>query len=134
MSKQQRWLKRKAAILGAKKKQLKIFMGYILQLEGGNWYVGITKRGTERLYEHFCGLGAKWTKLHKPVSIHAISYIGDNEDSANVWEKNNTLEMMCQKGYKNVRGYQWCQLVLLQRPGALIRLLAKQFATSVVYG
>ena len=130
MNKQQRWLKRKLAIIIAKKKQLKIFMGYILQLENDNWYVGITERGTDRLYEHFCGLGAKWTKLHKPVTIHRVEYIGSNISSASAWEKKTTLEMMCQKGYKHVRGYQWCHIDMPQRPQELISILAKKLATE----
>ena len=132
MNKQRWFKKRRVAIICAKKNQLKIFMGYILQLENDNWYVGITARGTDRLYEHFCGLGAKWTKLHKPVSIHNVSYIGDNKCSASEWEKNTTLEMMCQKGYKKVRGYNWCHIVLQNRPDELIRKLAKELAENTL--
>ena len=105
-------------------------MGYILQLENDNWYVGITERGTDRLYEHFCGLGAKWTKLHKPITIHSMEYIGSNQSSASVWEKKTALEMMCQKGYKSVRGYQWCHIDMPQRPLELISILAKKLAAS----
>ena len=101
-------------------------MGYILQLENENWYVGITERGTDRLYEHFCGLGAKWTKLHKPVSIHRLDYIGSTKTEASEWEKQTTLELMHQKGYKNVRGYTWCQIALPQRPRELISKMATE--------
>ena len=132
MTKQQRWLKRRLAIIIAKKKQLKIFIGYILQLENDHWYVGITQRGTDRLYEHFCGLGAKWTKMHKPVAIHRVEYIGSNRSSASAWEKKNTLEMMCQKGYKNVRGDRWCHIDMPQRPRELIRILAKKLTRQML--
>jgi predicted GIY-YIG superfamily endonuclease len=128
LSKQQQWLKRRTAIIIAKKKQLKIFMGYILQLQNENWYVGITERGTDRLYEHFCGLGAKWTKLHKPVSIHRLDYIGSTKTEASEWEKQATLELMHRMGYKKVRGYTWCQLDMTQRPHELIRKMAIELA------
>ena len=114
----------------AKKKVLKIFTGYILQLENDNWYIGITFRGIERLYEHLCGLGAKWTKLHKPLTIHKIEYIGSDITSASSWEKETTLSYMEEKGYKKVRGYTWCHLDMKQRPRELIRRLAKKCATE----
>ena len=129
MNKRQ-WLRRKRAIILAKRKKLKIFFGYILELENDNWYVGITERGTERLYEHFCGLGAKWTKLHKPVRIHKVEYIGSDNNSAASWEEETTLLYMEQHGYKNVRGAGWCQINMPQRPRELIRRLAKKLATD----
>ena len=127
---QKQWLRRRRAIIQAKKRTLGIFLGYILELENDNWYVGITERGTERLYEHFSGLGAKWTKLHKPVRIHKVEYIGSDKNSAGRWEKETTLLFMQKKGYKKVRGFTWCQIEMQQRPGALIRRLAKQLATN----
>ena len=130
MNKQQ-WLRRKRAIIRAKKQTLEIFLGYILELENNHWYIGITERGTERLFEHFCNVGAKWTKLHKPVRIHKVEYIGSNNDSANRWEKETTLLYMERYGYKNVRGAGWCQINMPQRPQELIRRLAKKCATII---
>ena len=129
---QRRWLKRRTAIIAAKKRTLKIYMGYILQLENDKWYIGISKRGTDRLYEHYCSLGAKWTKLHHPVAIHKIEYIGSNMKSALAWEKETTIEMMFQMGYKNVRGSSWCSIVLPQRPHELICRLANKLATELI--
>ena len=107
-------------------------MGYILELKNGNWYVGITERGIDRLYEHFCGLGAKWTKLHKPVTIHSFEYIGSNMNDASAWEKHTTLEMMYSKGYKKVRGYTWCKLEIQQRPYELIRKMAIELTNMAI--
>ena len=117
-------------MITAKKKILKIFIGYILHLENDNWYVGITFRGVERLYEHFCGLGSKWTKLHKPVTIHKVEYIGSDIICASAWEKKTTLSYMEDKGYKKVRGAGWCHIDMSQRPQELIRRLAKKLATD----
>jgi predicted GIY-YIG superfamily endonuclease len=111
-------LQQRDAIIAAKKKQLQIFIGYILELENDNWYVGISSRGTTRLYEHFCGFGSKWTKKHKPIKVHTITYVGDR-NTASSWEKENTLSLMAEKGWKNVRGYTWCQLELTKRPLSL---------------
>ena len=121
--------KQRLARIIAKKKELKIYIGYILQLENDNWYVGITFRGIERLYEHFCGLGAKWTKLHKPVTIHKVEYIGSDISYASAWEKQTTLSYMEEKGYKKVRGAGWCHIDMPQRPQELIRRFAKKCAT-----
>ena len=122
-------LQRRDVIIAAKKKQLQIFIGYILQLEGDNWYVGISSRGTLRLYEHFCGFGSKWTKLHRPVKVHTITYVGDKQNAAR-WEKENTLSLMYQKGWENVRGYNWCQIQLPERPKALVSWAARKLATD----
>ena len=121
-------LQRRDAIIAAKKKQLQIFIGYIIELEDDNWYVGISSRGTYRLYEHFCGFGSKWTKLHRPLKVHTITYVGDRE-TAGRWEKENTLSLMYKKGWEKVRGYHWCHLVM-ERPKALVSWAARKLATD----
>ena len=123
-----KFLQRKEAIISAKKKQLQIFIGYILELEEDNWYVGISSRGTYRLYEHFCGFGAKWTKLHRPVKVHTITFVGNSSNAAR-WEKENTLSMMYLKGWEKVRGYNWCQIAL-KRPKAFVSWAAKKLAAD----
>ena len=120
-------LRRRDAIIAAKKKKLKIFIGYILELKGGNWYVGISERGTYRVYEHFCGFGSKWTKLHRPVKVHTITYVGNKQNAAR-WEKENTFQMMFQKGWEKVRGSHWCQIQLPERPKALVSWSATKLA------
>ena len=122
-------LQRRDAVMAAKKKQLQIFIGYIIQLTCGKWYVGISARGTTRLYEHFCGFGAKWTKKYKPVAVHTITYVGD-AINASLWEKENTLSLMAEKGWQNVRGYNWCQITMTKRPPLLERWAAKKLASS----
>ena len=123
-------LRRRDAIIAAKKKKLQIFIGYVLHLQNDNWYVGISARGTDRLYEHFCGMGAKWTKLHRPVEVHQITYVGDREKAIR-WERENTISLMAEKGWEKVRGAHFCHVVM-KRPDALVRWTAKKLATEFI--
>ena len=52
---------------------------YVLELEGGNYYVGMSHNLSQRLAQHFSGNGAKWTKLHKPsfTYIYCLSCARD---------------------------------------------------------
>ena len=120
-----RILQRKAALIRAKKKQLQIFIGYVLKLRSGKWYVGISARGTERLYEHFCGYGAKWTKLHKPVAVQSIEFIPGGKNAADEWERETTLSYMEDKGFENVRGAGWCHIEQRVPASLLDRLCAE---------
>ncbi len=42
---------------------------YILQCIDGSFYTGSTNDVEKRLKTHFAGLGAKYTKSHKPVKL-----------------------------------------------------------------
>ena len=42
---------------------------YILQCIDGSFYTGSTNDVEKRLKAHFAGLGAKYTKSHKPVRL-----------------------------------------------------------------
>lgn len=42
---------------------------YVLKCEDDCWYVGITHDLNKRFAQHLNGTGAKWTRLHKPISI-----------------------------------------------------------------
>jgi predicted GIY-YIG superfamily endonuclease len=45
---------------------------YHLKLEEDNHYVGITYNLNQRYAQHISGNGAKWTKLHKPISVEQV--------------------------------------------------------------
>lgn len=72
---------------------------YVLKLENENWYVGITYNLNLRMAQHWSGQGAKWTKLHKPISIEEVIYPASTEI-----ENKKTLELMEQYGKEKVRG------------------------------
>ena len=84
---------------------------YVLELENGKWYVGISMCTNVRLSNHFDGKGSKWTVTHKPVRIEKV-VLGDRE-------KELTLQYMILKGWQNVRGSHWCKVELKAPPKCL---------------
>lgn len=42
---------------------------YVLLCDDGSFYKGMTKDLYRRFYEHYTGIGAEWTKIHKPVKV-----------------------------------------------------------------
>ena len=82
---------------------------YILELEGGNYYVGKTDHTFQRFNQHWQGLGAKWTQKHKPVDLYAFHK--DRKDSD---ENKFTLAMMRNFGVENVRGGSWTRVEMSQ--------------------
>jgi predicted GIY-YIG superfamily endonuclease len=83
---------------------------YVLQLQNDKWYVGYTRGISKRMHAHFTKGGAEFTKLYKPVKVHAI-YDGGIE-----LERTTTLKMMKELGWNNVRGSNWCQITDIPRP------------------
>lgn len=84
---------------------------YVLELENGRYYVGITGRIDRRISEHLGGIGAEWTKKHKPLRVlmtHPHEVPDDVE--AERLEDLMTVELMIQYGLANVRGGHYCNL------------------------
>ena len=80
---------------------------YILKLEQGKWYVGITSRSVEKRFrEHKRGFaGANWTKKYKPLKIHDTKDLGLCDiERAQLYEGRVTRKYMEQYGDNNVRG------------------------------
>jgi predicted GIY-YIG superfamily endonuclease len=80
---------------------------YVLKLEEGKYYVGITsKTPEERFKEHKNGfMAAKWTKKYKPVSIYYTKNLGMTSREKAEHIENVTLSRYADKyGLKNVRG------------------------------
>ena len=91
---------------------------YALRLQGDEhaeayYYVGFTQDLPKRLYDHFHGEGATWTKLHPPINVMRILE-GDKSD-----ERATTIELMKHYGWNFVRGYCWCSQVLKAPPREL---------------
>ena len=86
---------------------------YVLELEGGKWYVGTSNQINLRIAAHFTGNGSRWTKLHKPVRIHKVC-LGGRDVETRV-----TLEIMAEKGWQHVRGGGWCKPVMRRPPSDL---------------
>jgi len=84
---------------------------YVLELEDGFYYVGLTRNVDKRFNLHSKGKGAKWTKIHKPVSIlHRELTQTHIESEASKLEDALTLKIAKKYGYEVVRGGQWCYI------------------------
>lgn len=80
---------------------------YILKLEDGKWYVGITSKSPEeRLGEHKLGIrAAYWTMKHKPLEIEKFEDLGIvSKEYAEKYEARITRSLMRERGLNNVRG------------------------------
>lgn len=79
---------------------------YVLRLEQGKWYVGITSQTVEkRFYEHLHGRKSYWTKQYPPIEIADRKDLGDlSHQDAEEYEKKVVRKYMRAKGINNVRG------------------------------
>jgi predicted GIY-YIG superfamily endonuclease len=80
---------------------------YVLRLEQGKWYVGITTKTPEiRMQEHSSGVrAAYWTAIHKPIEIaHREDLGATTKAQAEKRENKMTRALMKQRGINNVRG------------------------------
>jgi len=86
--------------------------GYVLSLQNGKYYIGITNDFTNRVNAHLNGNGSSWTKLHKPIEV-IEQFVGGKDN-----EREKTLDYMRKYGWENVRGGGWTA-VNLKRPDLL---------------
>ncbi len=84
---------------------------YVLKLEDERYYVGRTSNFMQRMNEHFTLRGSEYTKKYKPIKIVEVIEEKDKYD-----ERDKTLAYMQKYGYEKVRGYAWCQEVILKFP------------------
>lgn len=90
------------------KEEKKHFWLYVLSLEKGKYYVGITSRKdpNQRIEEHMHGFySAQWVKRYKPLKPVEIIELGSlTVNEAEGLELKRTLQYMKKYGYQNVRG------------------------------
>lgn len=80
---------------------------YVLELNGGNYYVGKTSNIASRFNDHKCGKGSSWTRIHggcKLIEIHPCESLFD--------EDKHTLDFMDMFGLDKVRGGSFSNVVL----------------------
>jgi predicted GIY-YIG superfamily endonuclease len=80
---------------------------YVLQLEGGRYYIGKTTDVEKRVKEHKSGNGAGYTSLYKPKKIVEVRPMKSDQD-----ENNLTREYMAKYGVDKVRGGAYAQIAL----------------------
>lgn len=84
---------------------------YILKLNNGGFYVGITNNFKRRYAEHATGRGAKVTRTYHPVGVVSVRPLGKmTYAAAEKFEDDQTLALMEQYGYSRVRGGHWSQV------------------------
>lgn len=83
---------------------------YVLELDGGFFYVGRTYDLNRRIQQHFSSVGyqgCEWTRLHKPRRVFTSRPERDSFD-----EDVTTKRLMLVHGIDRVRGGVYCQLTL----------------------
>jgi predicted GIY-YIG superfamily endonuclease len=89
---------------------------YVLALQNGKYYVGKTDNVQERVCQHFAGIGAAWTQLHRPVRLlRTVPYTGPLSEDTLV------KEMMLRHGVDAVRGGSYSNSVLTQEQQTILR-------------
>lgn len=82
---------------------------YVLELEGGNFYVGQTKNFKRRANQHALASGALWTKVHPPIRVVEFDSLTYRTDSAAAKRETDlTLQYMKEYGWDKVRGGAFC--------------------------
>ena len=79
---------------------------YVLELEGGHFYVGKTMDLQERTAAHLVSAsdGAEWTREHKPKRVLKVFNVPDMCLSAGLFEDLVTRQYMMQFGIETTRG------------------------------
>lgn len=80
---------------------------YVLELNGGHYYIGKTKDIARRFNEHKSQKGCSWTKQHCDYKIIEIY-----ENNSLFDEDKYTLEYMNMMGIENVRGGSYSNPIL----------------------
>ena len=86
---------------------------YVLNLKEGKFYVGMTTRNIQRVWEHIDGKGAKWTKKYPPLVGDEVESMQNGLELSD--ENRITIETMHKHGIENVRGGSWCAMDLTYR-------------------
>ena len=94
---------------------------YVLELAGGNIYVGRTINLHKRLRDHWKGRGARWVRLHPPRRLLDVQP-GDVETAT-------TIRYFKLKGLL-VRGGPWCQVRLNAVPRSVFQEEMATLATQ----
>ena len=87
------------------------YIAYVLVLEDGKLYVGITKEIARRYLEHKSGAGAAFTHIHRPLGVVYYQETGTSwKPSAEALKHEITVRLISRYGVENVRGADFCQI------------------------
>lgn len=80
---------------------------YVLQCEGGRYYVGKSDNVINRYQQHVNGSGSAWTRKYKPITL-----VKTIENVSSFEEDKVTKEYMATYGIDKVRGGSYVELEL----------------------
>ena len=103
----------------------RVIMGYVLELNGGNWYIGVSEHLNTRLAQHMSGNGSRWSKMHGVKRLEAVKFL-DTYNST--WEDCTTIIYMQKYGFKCVRGGSYCRIKMDSPPKSLKAALSQDGA------
>lgn len=93
------------------RKKPNYFRLYVLELEQGKYYVGLSHNVEKRFQMHKAGEGAEFTKLYKPLRIvKNVTTYATTYTIAGQYEDNETIKLMKIYGRENVRGGRYCAI------------------------
>ncbi|CAB3754820.1 MULTISPECIES: GIY-YIG nuclease family protein [Burkholderia] len=84
---------------------------YVLELEEGRFYVGLSDDLDRRWEQHKSGVGAEWTKRYRPLRrVYAINTGTQDTHRAEAMEDEATIALMSEHGIERVRGGHFCKI------------------------
>lgn len=83
---------------------------YVLKLERGKYYVGMTRHTVQRLTQHWDGDGSAWTRKYEMQDL--LEWYPKKRESD---ENKITLQVMAKYGVRNVRGGDWCKVRMTKK-------------------
>ena len=100
----------------------RVIMGYVLELNNGHWYIGVSEHLNTRIAQHMSGNGSRWSKMHGVKRLEAVKVL----DSYNTtWEDCTTIQYMQKYGFKKVRGGSYCRIKMESPPKSLKAALSQ---------
>ena len=87
------------------KKKRRCWWVYVLRLDGGYYYVGISRDVDKRFQRHLSGKGSVFTRRHKPVEVvERFSCENATEAEASVIEMKKVADYAMKFGFNFVSG------------------------------
>ena len=96
---------------------------YVLELNGGGFYVGKSENVQARVQQHLAGAGSSRYCVARGGVKRVLSTLTPAQENLAGWEQSETLAQMRLRGVDNVRGFEWTTQVLKPTDYQTIRTL-----------
>ena len=96
---------------------------YVLELNGGGFYVGKSENVQARVQQHLAGVGSSRYCVARGGVKRVLSTLTPAQENLAGWEQSETLAQMRLRGVGNVRGFEWTTQVLKPTDYQTIRTL-----------